>query len=59
MPSKEGVCKLTFNQLISPATAGETSLTCGPRIAAIFFHLIISFALKSEEELTLQPLSPE
>jgi hypothetical protein len=51
--------KLTFNQLISPATAGEMSLTCGLRNAAIFFHLPVSFAIISERRLTLQLLSQE
>ena len=54
-----GIGKLTFNQLISPATAGEMSLTCGLRNAAIFFHLPVSFAIISERRLTLQLLSQE
>jgi hypothetical protein len=54
-----GVGKLTFNQLISPATAGEISLTLALRRAAIFFHLFISFAMISERGLTPQLLSPE
>jgi hypothetical protein len=46
--------QLTFNQLISPATAGEMSLMLGLRNAAIFFHLFISFAMIREGGLALQ-----